>query len=185
MNKPVVIMMAALLSMATFTCAKTEHSAPDQTATVAPVPASTRPAGAQAEAKSMLEGYDTVHARLAADTTDGVMDAATRIEESAKKASAGAPPNLQPHFDGVASAAAALKQAPATDIAAVRKAFGEVSSKVVGLLSAEPSLASGRFVFECPMTPTYNKWVQTSNSITNPYFGKQMLECGEATDWKV
>jgi len=185
MNKA-VIMIVAILSVATWACGKTEQAAaPDQVEKGAPPSVSTLPADAEAEAKTMLEDYDTVHAKLAADSTDGVSAAATRIEESANKASATAPPNLQPHFQGVASAAATLKQTPASDIEATRKAFGEVSSKVVALLSAEPALASGRFVFECPMTPTYKKWVQTNGSITNPYYGKQMLECGVASNWKV
>lgn len=187
MNK-VVMIIVAILSMAAVACGKTEQAADQGQVQVqkgAPASASTLPADAEAEARSMLEGYDTVHAKLAADSTDGVTLAATRIQEFANKASAAAPPSLQPHFQAVASAAESLKQAPATDIQATRKAFGEVSNKVIALVSAEPSLASGRFVFECPMTPNYKKWVQTDKAVKNPHYGKKMLECGEASHWKV
>lgn len=189
MNK-VVMIIVAILSMATVACGKTEQAADQgpvqaQVQKETPSSASTLPAAAEAEARSMLEGYDTVHAKLAADSTDGVNLAATRIQEFANQASAAAPPALQPHFQAVASAAESLKLAPATDIEATRKAFGEVSNKVIVLLSAEPSLASGRFVFECPMTPNYKKWVQTDKAVKNPHYGKKMLECGEASHWKV
>jgi len=187
MNK-VVMIIVAILSMATVACGKTEQAADQVQVQVqkgAPASASTLPAGAQEDTRSMLEGYDTVHAKLAADSTDGVTLAATKIQEFANKASAAAPPALQPHFQAVASAAESLKQAPATDMEATRKAFGEVSNKLIVLLSAEPSLASGRFVFECPMTPNYKKWVQTDSAVKNPNYGKKMLECGEASDWKV
>lgn len=189
MNK-VVMIIVAILSMAAVACGKTEQAADQGQVQVqarkgAPASASTLSADAEAEARRMLEGYDTVHAKLAADSTDGITVAAARIQQFANQASAAAPPGLQPHFQAVASAAESLKQAPATDIEATRKAFGTVSNKVVALLSAEPSLASGRVVFECPMTPNYKKWVQTDKAVKNPHYGKKMLECGVASHWKV
>jgi hypothetical protein len=35
------------------------------------------------------------------------------------------------------------------------------------------------------MTHTYQKWVQTTSQTSNPYMGKQMLECGTSSDWSV
>ncbi len=50
----------------------------------------------------------------------------------------------------------------------------------------DPSLRSGRFLFLCPMASGYKKWVQTTPTLNNPYWGKRMLTCGsQLTDWAI
>jgi hypothetical protein len=56
--------------------------------------------------------------------------------------------------------------------------FGELSKAVLSLLVANPNLAKGRVVVECPMTSTYKKWLQTDEKVRNPYYGSTMVECG-------
>ena len=54
-----------------------------------------------------------------------------------------------------------------------RSAFGKLSDKAVKLAAGQP----GYFAAHCPMK---NKdWVQTSTTISNPYGGKDMVDCGE------
>ena len=84
---------------------------------------------------------------------------------------------------GSADAAEALSRAPVDDPDAVRKAFGEVSRSVVALLAAEPSLREGLNIFECSMAQGYQKWVQKTETIENPYMGSQMLACGTKATW--
>jgi Cu(I)/Ag(I) efflux system membrane fusion protein len=130
------------------------------------------PAAAPAPIEEALGAYEKARALLAADSTDGLAAAAKDMAAAARKA--GAEP-LAKAVDDLAGAA---------DIAAARRAFGEVSRAVIALAAADPALAKGRHVFRCPMAEGYQKWVQTTPEIANPYMGKKMLKCGGKSDWK-
>jgi Cu(I)/Ag(I) efflux system membrane fusion protein len=63
--------------------------------------------------------------------------------------------------------------AKSSSLEAARAGFGVVSEKAAKLAAGQ----SGYYVVHCPMA---NKdWVQTSKTISNPYFGKAMPDCGE------
>jgi hypothetical protein len=87
------------------------------------------------------------------------------------------------HLEALAAAAEALPQA-GEELGAVRQKFANVSQHLVGVIAAEPSLAEGRYVFECPMVEGYQKWVQAKNEIANPYMGSAMLDCGMVSKWE-
>ena len=132
------------------------------------------------QARAVLAAYERVRAQLAADELKGAQDAARELDTSAQSAASSAPSNL--HFSAIAGAAAKLAASP--DIKAARASFGEVSQHVVALLASDKSLAEGHHVFECPMVAGYNKWVQPSQDLQNPYMGKRMLTCGGASSWQ-
>ena len=54
-----------------------------------------------------------------------------------------------------------------------RIAFEKLSDKAKQLAAGQ----SGYYIVNCPMLK--KDWVQTSDKIANPYYGKQMLACGE------
>jgi hypothetical protein len=54
-----------------------------------------------------------------------------------------------------------------------RVAFEKLSDKAKQLAAGQ----SGYYIVNCPMLK--KDWVQTSEKIANPYYGKQMLACGE------
>ena len=54
-----------------------------------------------------------------------------------------------------------------------RIAFDKLSEKAKQLADGQ----SGYYIVNCPMVK--KDWVQTSQTIGNPYYGKQMLSCGE------
>jgi hypothetical protein len=149
----------------------------------APAPAGTLPASSLEAAQSALKAYETARDDLANDKTEGLAQTAAAIEDGASKAGKEAPENLKPSFDRLSAASAKLKKS-VTKVDDARASFGEVSEAVVALLSVEPSLAQGRYVFECPMTETYKKWVQVDDQIKNPYMGTRMLGCGMASTWE-
>ena len=155
----------------------------------APTPASAAPAGpplspaVKADLGKALDAYEILHEKLATDSTDGLAEAAGTLSSSARAASAAAPDALKARLGSLAGTADTLKTS-STDVTKAREAFAEVSRNVVALLSQEPSLTQGRYVFECPMTNGYKTWVQTASAITNPYMGSRMLECGAASEWK-
>ena len=50
---------------------------------------------------------------------------------------------------------------------------------------AVPDLGTNRRVYKCLMwSKGYSKWIQSPTGASNPYFGKEMLDCGSASDWK-
>lgn len=150
----------------------------------APQPAAT---GASADARKTLDvalgAYEKARALLASDKTDGLADAAASVEKAAKEAATKASAELRPHLEAMAKAAADLK-AQAGDLEGARKAFGELSRPTVALIAAEPELAKGRHVFECGMAKGYQKWVQTNQTVENPYMGTKMLACGSGSSWQ-
>lgn len=132
----------------------------------------------------LLAAYERNRVLLADDLLEQVPEAAASLHRLARDAAGQLPANVQPHVQAIASAAEALAATAASDAGALRRAFGEVSRPVVGLLTAEPKLAEGRHLFECPMADGFQKWVQTNDKISNPYMGKRMLACGSAVAWR-
>ena len=63
----------------------------------------------------------------------------------------------------------------ASDLKAARAAFKELSLAMVDW--AAKTKPQGYETYSCSMFP--GKWVQKSGPIRNPYYGKEMLECGE------
>jgi Cu(I)/Ag(I) efflux system membrane fusion protein len=118
--------------------------------------------------KAFLRHYATLHSALAADDL-----------AEAKKAAAEAVRSLTPGGTGgedvkpVAEAARAM--ADASSIKAAREAFKVISKYAVKITSG----VKGYYHANCPMVPKGGgDWVQTTDEIRNPYYGKAMLTCG-------
>ena len=123
-----------------------------------------------------LDAYENTRAKLAQDNLAGAQPFATSLAAAARTAAEHAVA-AKPHFTTIA--AAADKIATTKDIKEARAAFGDISKSVIQLLVDDPELRTGRFLFMCPMAKGYQKWVQTNGKLNNPYFGSEMLECGE------
>ena len=99
--------------------------------------------------KQFLAGYEKVRSALAADDLGGAKAAAGDLRD-----------------DGAALArSSSLKEA--------RLAFEKLSDKAKKMAAGQ----SGYYVVNCPMLK--KDWVQTSEKIGNPYYGKEMATCGE------
>jgi hypothetical protein len=173
-------LLALLLSA--LGCKESDKTEPSSAGANAPTPATSGApnAGDRAALNEVLASYEQVRIALADDRLADATSPATALKGAAEKAAANAPAALTGHLRGIATAAGALSSPSAGDGAALRKAFGEVSRHVVALIEADPTLAEGRHLFECPMANGYKKWVQTTPNISNPYMGKEMLTCGAA-----
>jgi hypothetical protein len=119
---------------------------------------------------SLVDPYVRVQAALAADKTDSLKQDAVDLATAA--GTLGAPAAR------LADAARQLERA--ADLKAARAAFGEVSDALVAYAKATGSTnPAGVKTAYCPMA---NKpWLQKGEKIQNPYYGTEMLECGE---WK-
>ena len=123
--------------------------------------------------KLILEDYLKIHGALASDSTTGISDFVSRIERQALQLKKQATASQLSILKDIESSAAPL--AKAKDVKAVRNLFKELSSTMVRwVLEAKPE---GTRILSCEMAKA--KWVQKGEKIRNPYYGKEMLECGE------
>jgi hypothetical protein len=99
--------------------------------------------------KQFLAGYEKVRAALAADDLSTAKAAAKEIGDGG----------------GEITKAASLKDA--------RASFEKLSTRAKAIVAGQ----SGYYVAHCPMLK--KDWVQTSDKISNPYGGKEMVTCGE------
>jgi len=113
---------------------------------------------------AVVDSYGAVHAALFADDL-------AKAQAAAKELAAAAVGQAD-----LARAATAL--ASAADLPAARSAFGDASKALITLLAANPDAAKGLFTFRCPMTKTYQKWIQRVDIVQNPYMGQHMPHCG-------
>lgn len=115
---------------------------------------------------SMLDPYFRIQSALSDDKTDGVKKDALAIKAAAT--SLGEP--------GAKIAMAAEALSGAADIGAARAAFGTLSDAVVAY-SEKTKTGAGVHTMYCPMVN--KQWMQKGEKVSNPYYGKAMLSCGE------
>jgi hypothetical protein len=118
-------------------------------------------------APALVDPFVRVQSALAADKIDSVKDDAIEIGKAAAAlGDAGKP-----------MGAAATKLQDARDLKAARKAFAELSDALFAYTKATgATMPAGVKAAYCPMV---NKsWLQKGDKIQNPYYGSEMLECG-------
>ena len=123
--------------------------------------------------RNIVASYLQIQMALAADKMDGVKAAADAISKQAQSMGTAGEP--------VARAAKAV--AAARDLNAARTAFGPLSDAVIAAAKAEDwKDVAGVSIGYCSMV---NKsWIQKGSQVSNPYYGSQMLTCGDLKDPK-
>jgi len=131
-----------------------------------------------AEMQPILAEYLKIADQLALDKTDGVNDAAKKIDGLARSVS----PSLATgehaaHYASIPKkiSEGAKKMAVAKDIASLRAAFVDLSKPMV--MWSSMSKPSGINVIYCAMYP--GTWLQKGADVHNPYYGAAMPSCGE------
>jgi membrane fusion protein, copper/silver efflux system len=163
--------VCVFLALAVCGCGQRAAAAPP-----AAVPPVVMPALPAADTLDVAGAYDVIGAGLADDRASGLAPYAQRLVTLAG-------PD-KPALAAGAAALAATLQSP--DIEKQRLAFGEVSKTLVALIALEPARQKGLFLFECPMAKGYQRWIQSSEKLQNPYMGKKMLGCGSRVDkWAI
>ncbi len=116
----------------------------------------------------LVAPYLRIHSSLAADKFDGVKAEAQALAAEADKLGEA----------GVSLGGAARELAAAADLKGARAAFGKVSEALLAYVTkTKQALGPGLNVAYCPMVK--QRWVQRGDQIQNPYYGAQMLRCGE------
>jgi hypothetical protein len=147
-----------------------------------PAPEGSSKTAADSSLSAMLTEYEAIRALLARDATAGIGEASERLADHATR-SASSLPQTSGTLTSIAQNARSLKEASGRGLPETRRSFGELSRAVIDLLARDATLRAGRWVFECPMADGYKKWVQTTDSVANPYMGKSMPSCGEASSF--
>lgn len=158
----------ALIATAMFTAASiqtphaAEHAAHGGASAKNTATAAQAPAG-----ESVYTRYIEIQTALAADSMEGVADAAHAIARAIRAGSAeGVPPAVADQAEAVAKA---------EDLSAAREAFKLLSGSLIESLPSHGE-KSRYHVVHCPMAKA--SWLQDTKAIANPYFGKSMLSCG-------
>jgi hypothetical protein len=119
-----------------------------------------------ASESDLLKTYVSVQESLAADNLAAANSAAQelqkQIKQSRDKSLQGVGPNLE-------------KFIAAKDIGESRSEFKKVSEPFTNLVMKKKE--KDFEVVSCPMAGA--KWVQKKGEVANPYYGKEMLTCGE------
>lgn len=136
----------------------------------------------EAALRPILEHYETARAALANDQGAPVPGAARRIAELAARVQTTSASARD--LEALRDAARRLARTSPSDLAALRRGFGEVSRPLIALLQRTPAAARGLHLFHCPMAEGYGEWVQPTGEIQNPYMGQRMAMCGTARDWR-
>ena len=137
---------------------------------------------------TMLDAYLAIGNQLASDTMDEVNEKAHAMIEAFHTVEHEAPAEL---WSTHASHAETIRDtgnqlADLSDIKAARIAYGSLSDSFNHLIAAMGVPASyGKTVYSyvCGMAPDVPKsgiWMQTDESVRNPYFGSAMLRCHTA-----
>lgn len=124
--------------------------------------------GLQAEASEpsyprTLAQYESIRFALATDDPAAARKASANFAETITEEKAGGPALIEP----------AQSLAASVMLVDARKQFLLVSVEIAKLVEGKP----GFKIYTCPMLKG-SVWVQTSDKITNPYFGNAMLGCG-------
>lgn len=127
-------------------------------------PSATQPATPTLAAAKAYLAVSAAYAQDKADAgaVDELIDALKTLAAKEKSA------------EPVAELAAGLK---GKDLKQQREAFKGISAKMIPLLKALPPAGLELYVAHCPMAAA--DWVQDARAIANPYYGSEMLTCGE------
>lgn len=139
--------------------------------------AADKPAAGQAQVDAIVKSYLAVQQQLAGDKVESVGAEVGKIKESAAGlAKDSSDAKVKAQAEAVAKAA----DVDAKDLKKAREGFKGLSASVIALVqTAPPSAEVSPALYEanCPMAKAH--WLQTSKEIANPYFGKEMLTCGD------
>lgn len=116
--------------------------------------------------KELVPGYIAIQEALTADDFSLAQTKAKELEKQTKDAKG-------KELKALSASLSSFQKAKS--ISDARKEFKKLSTPFVKWM--ESSKDSNFEVVYCPMAGA--KWVQKKGEVSNPYFGKEMLHCGE------
>jgi Cu(I)/Ag(I) efflux system membrane fusion protein len=142
------------------------------------------PEQVQRQLNHITEHYLALQRLLASDNTDeiakhalGIASAGEELLKSLSRAELSHENQIRKAVEQIRSSALKINGNQITDD---RVHFVDLSSSLVSLLEhlrPDRDRWPHLYVFHCPMSK--GDWIQTVREIRNPYYGFQMLKCGE------
>lgn len=155
---------------------------------VAPAVAAGKTPTLQDHINSIAASYIKIHASLIGDNVKDVQKNAAGIVKSADAAIKLAKKDEKKNKDVLAAIDNASKAAKKLDdkdlkIKDARTRFQALSDAVIPLVKdfSDKDTAGKYTVFYCPMVKAY--WLQDNNKLKNPYYAKDMRDCGNKIDY--
>src|SRR6516225_5685882 len=135
--------------------------------------------------QSVLAAYDRIHESLAKDQIDGVAAQGVSLRASIRQLISSTPELMKE--EGYRNTLAKLRRSAegfdARNLEDARAQFGFFSADLIAFLKLYPALAEHPiYTITCPMwKESPAQWVQTTAQVKNPFFGKQMPDCGQVS----
>jgi protein SCO1/2 len=135
--------------------------------TAEPTKAGVAPIAAAVDLMAIVNPYLRIQQALNADSLEGIKDDARSIAlEAAKLGSSG---------ESIQSAAGKFQQT--VDLKSARAVFGKLGDALmIYAKELNANVGDGVKVAYCPMAQKY--WLQKGEKIQNPFYGKEMSDCG-------
>lgn len=167
----------ALLVLGFAACGDNSHQhteATGQTAAPAePAPAAVSVSLKDSKLDALYKSYIDLKSALVTGDATAAANAAKAIQSAGESMD-----------NGKEVAALAARLSASADLKEQRTFFGEISTLMIAMVK-QSGLSSGKVYVEyCPMAFD-NKgasWLSNEEAIKNPYFGDEMLTCGEVTE---
>jgi len=142
---------------------------PTPVAVPAPVPAPAAPTPEAPSLVAVTAAYLAIGSALATDQAASAAQIDTLTRAAAALGEAGGGPLAR-------EAAQAAEKLRGVDLAGQRRAWRRVGEAVIRLAEARTP-ETPLHVFRCEMFP--GRWLQADETVRNPFYGNQMLRCGE------
>ena len=125
------------------------------------------------EATTLVRKYLSLTKAMAADDDEGTKRSVTELIEYTQNDSFGQDSMLTPFVQ-------ALPQWKNLDRKNIQQEFSDPSAAVINYAKAHKADSGVTIIVAlCPMAPGGSgRWLQTEKSISNPYYGSEMLTCG-------
>ena len=132
----------------------------------------------------VLASYLAIQQLLANDKLDGVPAEVTKLTRQVQaiaKSEAKPASHAGDYDKHIASLSAALDAFQTSNLETARVSFGKVSEVLIAVLTEfAPPLGSAVHVVNCPMwDKSPARWLQTSDTVANPFLGMKMPKCGD------
>lgn len=119
--------------------------------------------------KAVFDNYITIQTALAQDSLSGISESANALAKAVQA------DHTKSFPAQISKQAEALSQT--TDLAAARQTFKLLSQSLIGYVNTRKMTTGTYYEVYCPMAKA--KWLQADKTITNPYMGQTMLQCGQ------
>ncbi len=131
---------------------------------------SSAPAGSE-DTYDLTRAYLAMCAVYSKDKTDAA--GLSKLIAAAERARDQVPGNIRPKVAALLDRCRAIQN---KDLKAQREAFKPVSQAMIDLLRIRPPAKMKLYVVHCPMAKA--DWLSNIDEVINPYYGSEMLECG-------